>query len=197
MAKYDLKYFKYCTVTETEAADGTVSETLGTGAVLARAVKASVSFRTSKAKLFADGGLAESVNQFTDGTVSLDVDDLDAALEATLTGASESSGEYTLTDESTAPYIRLSYIAVKIVRHVTKYVAYGYRKVVLDIPNDEEETKGESINLRATTINGDIAAGCDGGVRKIKSFDTLAAAEAWQKTFCNFATQTAQTGTGA
>ena len=80
MAKIGLKYPVYAPATETDSAI-----TYGTGAVLAKAISASISIENNDVKLYADDVVAESDNSFASGTITIGIDDLyDAAKVALL-----------------------------------------------------------------------------------------------------------------
>lgn len=186
MAKIGLKYPKYSKVTISEDASGNETEAYGTVKKIGRAVSASFSINFSDEKYYADDGVAESDPEFIDGTVDLEVDDIEPAVIADLcgatlgTGSGEGAGDLTFAESDAAAYCRFGFIVPMIRRGTKAWVAFVYCRVKFSSPQDNFQTKGESISFQGTQISGDVMKNHE-GKWKIQSAmkDTEAAAVSW------------------
>ena len=149
---------KYCPVTKSTDSNGNETETYGEVKVLAKAVTASTTINTSKTKFYADDSVAESVNEFINGNITLQVDDLSNEVLADICGASISTdtGDITMRDTDTAAMIRLGFLVRRYKNDKSEYRGIVFSRIVFDIPADDYETKGESIVSKSTTITGEI-----------------------------------------
>ena len=172
MAKIGLNNFRYSVLTE--AANGTPSYA---GAVKpAKAVSCSVSVNNNDAKLYADDALAESDTSFSNGTVTMGIDEDDLTTMAALLGHTITDGEIVRNAEDVAPYVGLGRVVTKMIGGNYKYKVEILYKVKFAEPSQENTTKGESIEFGTTEIEGTIAALANGDWSKAKQFDTKEAA---------------------
>ena len=172
MAKIGLNNFRYSVLTE--AADGTPSYA---GAVKpAKAVSCSVTVNNNDAKLYADDALAESDTSFSNGTVTMGIDEDDLTTMAALLGHTITDGEIVRNAEDVAPYIGLGRVVTKMIGGNYKYKVEILYKVKFSEPSQDNTTKGESIEFGTTEIEGTIATLANGDWSKAKQFDTKEAA---------------------
>lgn len=170
MARIGLNNFRYGILTE--AQDGTPSYDSATKP--AKAVSCSVNITSNDAKLYADDVLAESDTSFTSGTVTMGIDNEDQATEAALLGHTVDSTSSAMIRKSTdiAPWVGLGRVVVKMVGGVYKYKVEFLYKVKFSEPNQENQTKGESVEFATTEIEGVVAALANGNWSITKTFDT-------------------------
>lgn len=166
MAKVGLKGLRYA-VLDTE--DGTY----GTPASLGKGVSASVSVNSQDASLYADDALAESDSSFVNADVSVAVDDDRApTVLAILLGHTVATGEVVRNAGDTAPYVGLGRIVTKVVNNVKAFKVEFLCKVKFKEPNQEENTKGDSVEFGTTTIEGTASSLESGLWSKTKEFAT-------------------------
>ena len=180
MAKIGLNNFRYAILSE--ASDGTPS--YAGGVKPAKAVSCSVSITNNDAKLYADDTLAESDTSFASGTVTMGIDEDDITTIAALLGHTVTSGEVVRSADDTAPYVGLGRIVTKMVGGEYKYKVEFLYKVKFSEPNQEDTTKGESVEFGTTEIEGTISALANGKWSIAKQFDTKAAAVAYLESLC-------------
>ena len=167
MAKIGLNNFRYSVLTE--AADGTPSYA---GAVKpAKAVSCSVSINNNDAKLYADDALAESDTSFSNGSVTMGIDEDDLTTMAALLGHTITAGEIVRNAEDVAPYVGLGRVVTKMVGGAYKYKVEILYKVKFSEPSQENSTKGETIEFGTTEIEGIVNALANGDWSKAKQFD--------------------------
>lgn len=177
MAKIGLNNFKYSLLTE--AQDGTPSyagvKSLG------KAIDCKVSVEKYEAELYADDGLAESDYTFKKASVTLTIDEDDDTVFAELLGHSvdEETGEMVRKDTDVAPYVGVGRILTKIVNGVYKYKVEFLAKVKFSEPEQEETTKGDSIEFKTPSIEGTATKLSDGTWSKSKTFTSKEEAVAY------------------
>lgn len=163
MAKIGLKKFKYSKLDENGVP--TAPATLG------KAVSCQVSVTNNSAELYADDTLAESDYSFSRAQVTLGVDDEADATFADLLGHTITDGEVVCNNEDTAPYVAIGRIVTKIVGGLRKYKVEFLSKVKFQEPNQEDQTKGETVEFTTSQIVGIASALPSGEWRKFKTFD--------------------------
>ena len=164
MAKTGLKGIVYAVI----KADGKYNTPKSIG----KGVSATVNPSSSSAKLYADDVLVESDNTFSEASVSLTVDDDRNEVMAELLGHATQEGEIVRKDGDIAPYVGLGRIVVKVVNNVRAYKVEFLSKVKFKEPNQDESTKGESVEFKTTTIEGTATANNAGVWSKSKTFAT-------------------------
>lgn len=166
MAKIGLNNFKYSPLTE---ADGVAS--YDGAKSLGKAIDCKVSIEKYEAELYADDTLAESDNTFKKGTVTLTTDEDDDTIFSELLGHSiGEDGEMVRKDTDIAPYVGLGRILTKVVNGVYKYKVEFLPKVKFSEPEQEETTKGDSIEFKTPSIEGIVTKLSDGTWSKAKTF---------------------------
>lgn len=155
MARIGLKYFRYSILTE--GTDGTPS--YNGAKTPGKAVSCNVSITNNSATLYADDTLVESDTSFSNGTVTMVIDEDDLQTMATLLGHTiTEEGVMTRSSSDVAPYVGLGRIVVKLVNNVKKYKVEFLYKVKFSEPSQENQTKGESVEFATTSVEGQVAA---------------------------------------
>lgn len=185
MAKIGLKYPVYAVATETTSAIS-----YSGGAVLAKAINASISIDTNDVKLYADDAIAESDFSFSSGTVTIEIDELGNAAQLALLGYTEGSTtdaslgtkELKASGTDTPAYVGFGFYGRKKVSNATRWRAVWLKKVQFKEPNDEMKTKGESVEFGTTSLEGTIMVAADGYWKEEGTFDTEAEAVSYLNT---------------
>lgn len=169
MAKIGLSYIRYSNLSE--AADGTPSydgsKTLG------KAVSSSTSITNNDAELYADDGLAESDTSFQSGEITLGTDDDRDTVFAPLLGHEVTNeGEVISNTNDVAPWVGCARIIQKIVENVHYWKAVVYYKVKFQEPNEDDNTKGSSVEFGTSSVTGKIATLKNGNWRTARTFAT-------------------------
>ena len=150
MATIGLDKLYYAKITEDENGN----ETYATPVQLAKAMNADLSVDLAEATLYADDGAAEIVKEFKNGTLSLGVDDVGAAVASDLTGATiDANGVVVSTSEDGGDPVAVGFRAKK---SNGKYKYYWLYRVKFGIPATNLATKGDSITFSTPTIEGTI-----------------------------------------
>jgi len=170
MAQIGLKAIRYAV----QAGD----ESYGTPASIGKAVSCSVAVNNSDAKLYADDALVESDSAFVNATVSLVIADDDIVTMATILGRTpdETTGEVIRSANDVAPYVGLGRVIPKMINGVRKYKAEFLAKVKFKEPSQDDATKGESVEFKTVSLEGDSSSLADGSWSKTLTFDTEALA---------------------
>lgn len=157
----------YCPFTVSTDASGNDTETYGTAKTFAKGISLNSSLNTAKTKLYADDGVAEQINEFVSGSMTIVVDELDNTVDADISGATvnETSGDITNKDTDTATFLRFGFIVRRFKNNKAEYRAQIYPKIMFDLPADDYETKGESIVFKSTTLTAEIMRNKDGDWR--------------------------------
>lgn len=159
--------------------------TYGEGYVVAKAIKATVNANSNDVKLYADDGVAESDKSFKDATLSLNVDDLTSKVYAdmlghTYTAASENTPETVEASiADVAPYLGTGFYGAVKRNNKISYLAKWLKKTQYSEPNDETETKGETVSFQTPTIEGTVFPADDGTWKEQAEFSTEAEAIRW------------------
>lgn len=174
--------------------------TYSAGALLGKAVELSIELEGSdENNLYADNGIAESVNEFTGGTVTVTTDELDPATMLAVLGVTEETITtegitsttpkwYNWDDDQDTPHLGFGAIAKIMHNSVTKYQAIVLPKIKFNNPNDTFTTQGETIEWGTPEISGNIfrSDALKAPWKKVSSpMDTEADAELAIKDFLN------------
>lgn len=168
MAKIGLRNFRWSKLTEDELGNATYdgAHTMG------KAIDCKVSISSNSATLYADDTLAESDTSFQSGTVTLGVDEDDDHDFAPLLGhAIDSEGEVVRNANDTAPYVGIARLITKMVGGAYKYKVEVLYKVKFSEPEQENTTRGESLEFGTSSIEGIVNTLGNGDWSKAKTFD--------------------------
>ncbi len=180
--KIGLKYFKYSKVTVTEDASGNETETYGTVKKAAKAMTLSVSVNRSNVRGYADDAAAESDLSFIDGSLTLEGDDLSNEVIADLCGATLSSGtggtgDLTFAENDAPGYVRFGTVVPMVKAGTRAWIGLIFTRVKFAAPEDNYQTKGQSVEFRGWSMTGDILKNAS-GIWKIQSARKTSEADA-------------------
>lgn len=171
--KIGLKYFKYSKVTVTEDGNGNETESYGTVKTAAKAMTLNVSINRSNAKGYADDAAAESDLSFIDGSMTLEGDDLSNETiadlcGATLDGGQSGTGDLTFKEDDSPSYVRWGTIVPMVKNGARAWIGLIFARVKFASPEDTYQTKGQNVEFRGWSLQGDILKNAS-GVWKIQS----------------------------
>ena len=150
MATIGLDRLYYAKITEGSNGD----ETYETPKPLAKAITAELSVELAEATLYADDGAAEIIKEFQNGTLSLGIDDIGAAIASDLTGATIDDNKVLIsTSEDGGDPVAIGFRAKKA---NGKYRYFWLYRVKFGIPATNLTTKGDSITFSTPTIEGTV-----------------------------------------
>ena len=172
MAKVGLKYPVYG-----ELKDGAHEA----GKVIAEAIKANITAESNDVKLYGDDRVVESDKSFKSGKISLNVTDLPLEIYASLLGHTYTEADKTVVNsgDDIAPFVGIGFYGKVQRNSKVKYVAKFVPKVQFSEPNDETETKGDTVTYQTPTIEGDIFTMENGKWKEEKECDTEEEARTW------------------
>ena len=167
MAKIGLNNLKFGVLSE-------VGETVTYGAMqsLGKAVSANVSITSNSAVLYADDAIAETDKTFSNGTITLTVDDDGDTVFAPLLGheIDSDTGEMIRNKNDEAPYVGVGRIINKMKNGARLYKVEFLSKVKFSEPSQESNTHGETTEFGTQQIEGTIATLDSGEWSKTKTF---------------------------
>lgn len=165
MASFGAKYPKFAKIkTEPENALPTYE-----GAVtIGRLVKADLTVNLASGKLFADDELAESVSEFSSGSIAMETDDMADAVAAEVYGATVEDKEVVFKAGDSAPLGGLAYYKALMRKGVKFYKGYYYPRVKAALGNDSANTKTDSITFGTSATTFDVFA-CNSGAWRVIS----------------------------
>lgn len=148
-------------------------------------VSPSVTFNGSTAnnssKDYGDDVVQETESDFTGGTLSIELNNDTNRLYAMLFDYTKAFlSDIDIAEIEFNANLPIPYIGVGAIgRSGNKYVAKWYPLVKFRIPNDDNQTRQETVTFGHITVEGDIFQTRYGIWKKRKEFDTLAAAKTW------------------
>lgn len=148
---------------------------------IGRLVKADLTVNLASGKLFADDGLAESVDEFSSGSIAMETDDMEDPVAAEVYGCEVVDKEvhYNVADDP--PAGGLAYFKKLMRRKKVLYKGYFYPLVKAALGNDTAQTKTDSITFGTNSTTFTVFTCETGDWRFTKEFPTEAAAIAWIK----------------
>ena len=198
MAKIGLKY-PVAAIILTEP-DGS-APTYDTGFVIGKAISANKSITSNDNPLYGDDAIAENDTSFSEGTIELGVTDFGTDTEDTLDIQAKLLGHTVVTEGDVgseikvikkkagdnAPYVGLGYYKTKKINNVQMYEATLLYKVKFQLPSEETQTKGQSIEWQTPTITGRITTlpNYNDAYEDTAIFSTEAACKTWLNTKLN------------
>lgn len=148
---------------------------------IGRLVKADLTVNLASGKLFADDGLAESVEEFSSGSIAMETDDMEDPVAAVVYGCEVADKEvhYNVADDP--PAGGLAYFKKLMRRKKVLYKGYFYPLVKAALGNDTAQTKTDSITFGTNSTTFTVFACETGDWRFTEEFSTEAEAIAWIK----------------
>lgn len=189
MATIGLKYPVFAPLTETGS---TTSYT--DGVVLSKAISADISITVSDVKLFGDDDVAEEEKSFEGGTITETITHLSLENKALIlghelvdAGITENPDLKMLVSKGNdeGPYGGHGFYAPMKENGVRKYRAIWLTKVRFSEPDDNMETKGETVSFQTPTVVGEIYRDVTGTWKKEVVTATEADAIAWLNGLAN------------
>ena len=159
--------------------DATGSPVYTNGAVIAKAMSASIAINKNNTILYADDDIDEIDQSFISGTETLGLNELPLEVQSVLLGHSIVSGEMTANSNDVSPYVGHGFYGKIKRNNAIKWRAIWFKKIQFGEPNDETETQGESVVFQTPSIEGTIMKDINGDWKDEKVFDTEAEAIAW------------------
>ena len=154
MAVVGMRYPIFAPITaETEGAAITYGET---NTVIAKAIRANITYNRNDNPLYADDTIAENDTGITSVDIELEIDKLTDDARIALLGDNAVTGNDVTVVEQTdasAPYGGFGFMRVLIEGGVKKYQGVWFHKVQFYEPSEETNTKGESIEWGTPTLN--------------------------------------------
>lgn len=148
---------------------------------IGRLVKADLTVNLASGKLFADDGLAESVEVFSSGSIAMETDDMEDPVAAKVYGCEVVDKEVHYNTENDPPPGGLAYIKELMRRRRSLYKGYFYPLVKASLGNDTAQTRSGNITFGTTSTTFTVFACETGDWRITKEFKTEAEAIAWIK----------------
>lgn len=176
MASFGAKYPKFAKIkTEPENALPKYESPVTIG----RLVKADLTVNLASGKLFADDELAESVDEFSSGSIAMETDDMVDDVAAEVYGATVTDKEVHYKAGDSAPLGGLAYYKVLMRKGVKLFKGYFYPRVKAALGNDSANTKTDSITFGTAATTFTVFRCNSDAWRITEEFDTEAAAKAW------------------
>lgn len=193
MASFGAKNPYFCKVKEEP--DGKLPVYDGEPVKIGRLVKADLSITMASGKLYADDELAESVEEFASGSLTMETDDIIDSVASVVYGTTveEKTVHYNTKDDP--PSGGLAYYKKLMRKRKVLYKGVFHPLVKASLGNDSASTKTDSITFGTTNTTFIIFPCNSGDWRFTEEFDTEAEAIAWVKAFTP-ASADANTGGG-
>lgn len=179
MASFGAKYPHFSTIKEEPEISLPVYE--GEPVRIGRLVKADLSVTMASGKLYADDVLAESVEEFVNGSLSMETDDMTDDVASVVYGAEVKDKEVHYTSSDSAPVGGLAYYKVLKRRGKLVFKGYYYPRVVATLGNDTAQTKADSLTFGTTSTTFTVFPCESGDWRITKEFEAESEARAWVK----------------
>ncbi len=178
MALIGVRFPRYCPYTVTTNPDGTEVEEFGTGKVMGKATSVNVTINAEPQYQYADDGVAETVTEFTGGTIANELNDMIDSVEAELLGKETVDGMVQSKSDDNAPFVRVGFIEPHMQNNKRQYKVQVYTRVKYAPPGKSLTTKGQTVTFAGVTISGAIMRDADGVWEKHQTFETVEGAVA-------------------
>ena len=162
-------------------AQPTIKPATGTGIKVGKAVSIDIEPQYAEASLFGDNTKAEYEKSFKSAKVTVGTTSLPVAAHTAMFGHAVDTTKNTVTYKSTdsSGYIGFGIYTEEVVDGVHTFAAMWMPKVKFSDPKDSFETKGDSINYKTPSIEGEALADDNMVWKIVQVFDTEAAAQAF------------------
>lgn len=177
MAAFGAKYINFAPI---KSESDTGKPTYDTAINLGELVKAELTISLASGEIYGDDRLVEKIEEFSSGSISVEVVDLTDEKESKLFGSTYETGSELIDKTSdTVPYGGLGYFKSMIRNGKKYYKSYFYPKVKAAPGTDSANTKSSSITLSPTPLTFTVLEPNDGDWRYRKTFETEAEAKTW------------------
>lgn len=185
MAKLGLKYVAWA---EMATEPTSAIPTYNAGVVIGKAVSTNLAVKNIEGELYADDLLSEYKSEFSSADLTLEVDNITLANQASLYGATYADGEMTHSVADAAPYGGIGGYQVLQINNALKYRAWFFPKARASVPDWSGTTKGNSISFGTQPMALKVMSPNYGPWYYVKEFDTAAAAQSYIDTKLGVAT---------
>ena len=166
------------------------SITYSTGAVVAEARSATLTWERADGEFYGDDALLDTDNGIRGYTLDFEPTGVSDTVRKNLLGESLASSEYTITD-ATPPDVGFGYI--RVMRDdtggtvSTVYEAWWFYKIKFGINSEEARTKERNVEWRTPTMNGkgmgvQLGSSATLSFAKHRTYTDFATAQSWLKT---------------
>lgn len=176
-----------------DASSGVTYEA-NSGKAIGKLMSVGVAQSRETVTVYGDNGIAEQISAFKSAEITLGATFLPLNCEsvmfgATYTAAASGTQESVVDAESdNGDYTGFGFVYCDRENGVDKFRLYWLYKVKWTQPDDDYETKGETISFKNPSIKGTAVPGADGKWRKRETYTTEAAAIEALKTLANYPT---------
>lgn len=179
MASFGAKYPHFAKIKEEP--EGQLPTYEDTPLRIGRLVKAELSVSMASGKLYADDGLAESVEEFVSGSLAMETDDMTDEVASTVYGAEVKGKAVHYTSSDSAPVGGLAYYKVLKRHGKLVFKGYFYPRVVATLGNDTAQTKSDSLTFGTTNTTFTVFPCESGDWRITQEFERETEVQAWVK----------------
>lgn len=178
MAQFGAKYIKFNPIKEQPENALPVYGTTGP-VQLGRLVKADLTVNNASGELYADDALAESLTEFSSGSLAVETDDMVDEVASVVYGCqvSEKTVHYRVGD--TIPEGGLAYYKTLMRQGKKFFKGVFHPRVKAALGNDTAQTRGNSITFGTTATTFTVFACNSGDWRLTEEFEIEAQAKAW------------------
>ena len=194
MALIKAKFPMIAPVTE----DDNGGYTLGTGIKIGKLISMDINPIKAEGELYGDDGRAENVTEYVGADVTLNTTTVPPEARpvmfgethtAATTGENATPETVVSSGDDNGQYVAYGFIRTEINNNVKKYVYVLLIKVKFTLPDEHDDTKGDSIQFNTPSITGkaDTIEGGNSPVwRKLRYYDSESDALAALKTEFNY-----------
>ena len=180
MASFGAKYIRFNKIVDEP--DGQLPVYKDGGAVtLGRLVKADLTVNLASGKLYAEDELAESVDEFSSGSLAVETDDMEDTAATEVYGCTVTDGEVHFKRGDSPPMGGLAYYKVLMRKGVKFFKGFFYPRVKAALGNDTAQTKTDSITFGTNNTTFTVFACESGDWRLTEEFQTEPEVIAWIK----------------
>ena len=166
------------------------SITYGTGAVVAEARSATLTWDRADGEFYGDDALLDTDNGIRGYTLDFEPTGVSDAVRSAMLGETLASSEYSITD-ATPPDVGFGY--VRVMRdnsgntNTTVYEAWWFYKIKFGINSEEARTKERNIEWSTPTMNGKgmgvrLSSSATLSFATHRTFSDFSGAQSWLKT---------------
>lgn len=178
MAGFGAAYIKFNPIKEQPKKALPVYEDKG-AVRLGLLAKADLSVTFASGKLFADNELAESLDEFSYGTLAVETDDMLDEVASVVYGCEVTDQKVHYKYGDTPPEGGLAYYKVLLRRGKRYYKGFFYPRAKAALGNDSAQTRGESLTFTTTNTSFTIFTCNSGDWRITETFETEDEVKAW------------------
>ena len=177
MPSFGAKNPYFCKIKEEP--EGTLPVYEGDPVKIGRLVKADLTIQMASGKIFADDGLAESVDEFASGSVAMETDDILDSAASVIYGTTVDGKTVHYNTKDDPPSGGLAYYKKLMRKRKVLYKGIFLFFFKASLGNDSASTKTDSITFGTSSTNFTVFAAANGDWRITEDFDTEEEAIAW------------------